>query len=127
MEGIPGYRVASTGTQPGARIVVTGRLIRWAVIMEKSHLQKIQDRFLEEVEGKRVIALHGAMFTGETLAETRLTLGRTTTAFEQRLHSKANPHYNYETPAWIDRRARIIVFFHLWCKTGRQSAKETIG
>jgi predicted protein tyrosine phosphatase len=61
MEGTPGYRVASAGTQPGARIVVTDRLIRWADIifcMDKSHRQKIAGRFPEELEGKRLITLH---------------------------------------------------------------------
>jgi predicted protein tyrosine phosphatase len=61
MRGVPGYRVASAGTQPGARIVVTGGMIRWAniiVCMEKSHLQKVRKRFPEELEGKRVITLH---------------------------------------------------------------------
>jgi predicted protein tyrosine phosphatase len=61
MEGVPGYRVASAGTQPGARVVVTSGQIRWADLifcMEKSHLQKIRARFSEALEGKQVITLH---------------------------------------------------------------------
>lgn len=40
MNGVPGYRAASAGTQPVARVVVTHGLIRWADIifcMEKAH------------------------------------------------------------------------------------------
>ncbi len=61
MEGVTGYRVASAGTQPGARVVVTAGQIRWADIifcMEKSHLQRIRDRFAEDLEGKQVVTLH---------------------------------------------------------------------
>jgi predicted protein tyrosine phosphatase len=61
MEGVPGYRAASAGTQPGARIVITGGLIRWADIifcMEKSHIHKIRERFTVELEGRMVITLH---------------------------------------------------------------------
>ncbi len=73
--GIPGYRVASAGTQPGARVAVTGGQIRWADIvfcMEKSHLQKIRARFPEELEGKQVITLHipdEYQFMGEDLID----------------------------------------------------------
>jgi predicted protein tyrosine phosphatase len=61
MEGVPSYEARSAGTQPSTRIAVTSGLIRWADLifcMEKSHLQKIRDRFREELEGKRVIILH---------------------------------------------------------------------
>jgi predicted protein tyrosine phosphatase len=61
MKGAPGYRVASAGTQPGARVVITGGLIRWADLifcMEKSHLHKIRQRFPEELNGRTVITLH---------------------------------------------------------------------
>lgn len=59
--GVPGYEARSAGTQPSARVSVTSGLIRWADIifcMEKSHLQKIQERFPEEIAGKRVLTLH---------------------------------------------------------------------
>lgn len=61
MEGVPAYDARSAGTQPSARVAITSGLIRWADIifcMEKSHLQKIRERFPEELEGKRMIALH---------------------------------------------------------------------
>lgn len=75
MEGVPGYEARSAGTQPSARIVITEGHIGWADIifcMEKSHLQKIQDRFREELEGKRVITLHipdEYAFMGEDLLD----------------------------------------------------------
>lgn len=61
VQGVPGCSASSAGTQPGARIVVNSGLIRWADIifcMEKSHLQKIRERFPEELAGRRVINLH---------------------------------------------------------------------
>jgi len=61
LSGLPGYQVASAGTQPGARVVVTSGQIRWADIifcMEKSHLQKLRARFPEELHGRQLIALH---------------------------------------------------------------------
>ena len=61
MKCMLGYRVASAGTQPGARVVVTAGQIRWADIifcMEKSHLQKIQGRFAEEMAGKKEVTFH---------------------------------------------------------------------
>lgn len=75
MKGVAGYQVASAGTQPGARVAVTGGQICWADLifcMEKSHLQKIRNRFREELEGKRVITLHipdDYQFMGEDLID----------------------------------------------------------
>ena len=59
--GLPGYEVRSAGTQPAARCVVNEGHIGWAdfiFCMEKSHVQKIRERFPEKSEGKRLIALH---------------------------------------------------------------------
>jgi predicted protein tyrosine phosphatase len=60
LEGIPGYEARSAGTQPSARIGVTPGLLRWADLifyMEKSHLQKVRERFPEDIAGKRGITL----------------------------------------------------------------------
>ena len=59
--GIAGYEVRSAGTQPQARIVVTEGHIRWAdiiFVMEKSHLNRLQQDFPGALDGKRIIALH---------------------------------------------------------------------
>lgn len=75
MYGIPGYRVASAGTQPGARIVVTAGMIRWADIifcMEKSHAQKLRERFPDELHGRQLVTLHipdEYQFMGEDLID----------------------------------------------------------
>ncbi len=61
IEGVPGYEARSAGTQPGARIGVTPGLLRWADLifyMEKSHLQKVRERFPEDIAGKHGITLH---------------------------------------------------------------------
>ena len=60
-EGMPGFQVRSAGTQPNARIVLTAGHIGWADIiflMEKSHLNRILDRFPDALDGKRMITLH---------------------------------------------------------------------
>ena len=60
-EGVPGYACRSAGTQPGARIVVTEGHLGWAdliFVMEKSHLQRLRQRFPEALNGKEVITLH---------------------------------------------------------------------
>jgi len=57
----PGLTVRSAGTQPSARIVVTIGLLGWAdlvVCMEKSHLQRLRQRYPEAMAGKRVVTLH---------------------------------------------------------------------
>ena len=58
--GIPGIQVRSAGTQPDARIVVTEGHIGWADIiflMEKSHLNRLRQKFPEALEGKRTVTL----------------------------------------------------------------------
>ena len=60
-EGFPLYQVRSTGTQPGARIVVTEGHIGWADLifcMEKSHLNRLRRKFPEALRDKQVICLH---------------------------------------------------------------------
>ncbi|HSH93554.1 MAG TPA: phosphotyrosine protein phosphatase [Roseimicrobium sp.] len=57
---IPGIEARSAGTQPEARIVVTEGQIGWAdmiFVMEKSHLNKLRDRFPEAMQEKRVATL----------------------------------------------------------------------
>jgi predicted protein tyrosine phosphatase len=60
-EGMPGYQVRSAGTQPEARILVTAGHLGWAdliFVMEKSHLQRMQQKFPEALAGKQVVTLH---------------------------------------------------------------------
>lgn len=57
----PGFDVRSAGTQPGARVAVTARLIGWADVifcMEKSHIARMRLKFADAMTGKRIIALH---------------------------------------------------------------------
>lgn len=58
--GIPGVQVRSAGTQPEARVVVTEGHIGWAdlvFVIEKSHLNRLQLRFPEALEGKQIVVL----------------------------------------------------------------------
>jgi len=58
--GVPGLQVRSAGTQPEARVVVTEGHIGWAdllFVMEKSHLNRLQLRFPEALDGKRIVVL----------------------------------------------------------------------
>lgn len=60
-KGKPGIDVRSAGTQPGARIQITEGLLRWADIvflMEKSHLNRLKERYAELLEQKNVVVLH---------------------------------------------------------------------
>lgn len=60
-DGIPGFRVRSAGTQPEARIVVGSGHIGWAdiiFVMEKSHLEKLRQKFPETLAEKHVVTLH---------------------------------------------------------------------
>jgi len=59
--GVNGHQARSAGTESGARIKVTAGHIGWADIvfaMEKKHLQRLQEKFTEELAGKRVICLN---------------------------------------------------------------------
>ncbi|HWD91628.1 MAG TPA: protein tyrosine phosphatase [Verrucomicrobiae bacterium] len=56
-----GIQARSAGTEPGARIRVTAGHLSWAdtiFVMEKKHLRRLQDKFPEDVAGKKVICLH---------------------------------------------------------------------
>jgi predicted protein tyrosine phosphatase len=58
---VPGYDVRSAGTQPSARIVVTECHVRWADVifaMEGSHASRMQRKFGEALDGKRLVVLN---------------------------------------------------------------------
>ncbi len=58
--GRPGWDVRSAGTQPAARVPVTPGLLRWADVvfaMEKSHRQRLEERFPEDVRGCHLVTL----------------------------------------------------------------------
>lgn len=60
-DGSPVYRARSAGTQPGARVVITEGHIGWAdliFVMERSHLNRIRQKFPEALACKRVVTLH---------------------------------------------------------------------
>lgn len=51
----------SAGTETGARIKVTAGHIGWAdivFVMEKKHLRRLQEKFADELAGRRVICLN---------------------------------------------------------------------
>ena len=57
---IPGWNVRSAGTQPGARIQVSEKHLRWAdtvFVMERCHRARLQQRFAEALADKDVIVL----------------------------------------------------------------------
>jgi predicted protein tyrosine phosphatase len=59
--GLPGFEFRSAGTQPGARIVVTAGLLAWAdmiLVMEKSHLNRLRERYDDVLSEKLIVALH---------------------------------------------------------------------
>jgi predicted protein tyrosine phosphatase len=59
--GLPDVEVRSAGTQPTARIVVTEGLLGWAdliLVMEKSHLRRLEKRYSEVLARKKIVALH---------------------------------------------------------------------
>lgn len=52
--------VKSAGTEPGARIKITAKLVAWAdiiFVMENKHRQRIKDRFNQEIRTKQVVVL----------------------------------------------------------------------
>ena len=58
--GRPGYDVRSAGTQPGARVVVTERMVGWAdviMVMEKRHRDILRQKFPGSLDDKEVIVL----------------------------------------------------------------------
>jgi predicted protein tyrosine phosphatase len=59
--GHPGFQARSAGTQPNARIPVTEGHLGWADIiflMEKSHLNRLRQKFPEALQDKRIVTLH---------------------------------------------------------------------
>jgi predicted protein tyrosine phosphatase len=61
LDGVPGYKVRSAGTQPSARIVVNEGHIGWAdtiFCMEKSHLARLRRKFPGLLDQKRLVCLH---------------------------------------------------------------------
>ena len=60
-DGVTSYEARSAGTQPSARIVLSPGLIGWAdmiFFMERSHLNRVQERFTEELQDKTCHVLH---------------------------------------------------------------------
>lgn len=58
---VDGIQARSAGTETGARIKVTAGHIGWAdivFVMEKKHLRRLQEKFADELAGKRVICLN---------------------------------------------------------------------
>ena len=56
-----GHIVKSAGTENNARIKVTAGMIGWADIiftMEKKHTRRIQEKYKDELYGKRVVCLY---------------------------------------------------------------------
>jgi len=59
--GVVGIQARSAGTETGARIKVTAGHIGWAdivFVMEKKHLRRLRERFVDELDDKRVICLN---------------------------------------------------------------------
>lgn len=60
-DGVGGHQVRSAGTEAGARIRVTAGHLGWAdliFVMEKRHLNRLQWKFRDALDGKRVVCLH---------------------------------------------------------------------
>jgi len=60
-DGVTSCVARSAGTQPSARVVLTAGLIGWAdmvFFMERSHLNRAQERFAEELREKLTVVLH---------------------------------------------------------------------
>jgi predicted protein tyrosine phosphatase len=58
--GHPCYDVRSAGTEAGARIKVTACHLGWAdrvFCMERKHVERLRERFPEEMAGKAVVLL----------------------------------------------------------------------
>ncbi len=56
----PGYQARSAGTEAGARIKLTAKLVGWAdiiFVMEKKHKQRITEKFPDEAGQSEIIVL----------------------------------------------------------------------
>ena len=61
LNGLNGCQVRSAGTENNARVKVTAGLIGWADViftMEKKHTRRIQEKYRDELIGKRLICLN---------------------------------------------------------------------
>jgi predicted protein tyrosine phosphatase len=73
------HLVKSAGTENDARIKVTEKLIHWAeliFVMEKRHKQRLQDKFEQAVNGKKIVVLDiedNYQYMDEELIETLKT------------------------------------------------------
>lgn len=57
----PEIEAKSAGTESNSRVKVSPGLIGWADLifgMEKKHIRRIQEKYKEELQGKRVICLY---------------------------------------------------------------------
>ena len=60
-DGVNGHNVRSAGTEKNSRIKVTPGLIGWANLIfcfEKKHLRRLQERYAEELYGKKIVTLN---------------------------------------------------------------------
>lgn len=60
-DGHGGHRVKSVGTEEGARTRVNAGHLGWAeliFVMEKRHLNRLQQKFRDAIAGKRIVCLH---------------------------------------------------------------------
>ena len=60
-DGAGGHQVRSVGTEADARIRVTAGHLGWAdvvFVMEKRHLDRLRQKYRQELDGKRVVCLH---------------------------------------------------------------------
>ena len=60
-DGGDGIQARSAGTETGARIKVAAGHIGWAdliFVMEKKHLRRLQEKFPDELDDKRVVCLN---------------------------------------------------------------------
>ncbi len=61
MNNYNGHTVKSAGTENNARLKVSAGMIGWADIiftMEKKHTRRIQEKYKDELYGKRVVCLY---------------------------------------------------------------------
>ncbi len=60
-DGVNGHNVRSAGTEKNSRIKVTPGLIGWANLIfcfEKKHLRRLQEKYAEELYGKKTVTLN---------------------------------------------------------------------
>lgn len=58
--GMPGVETASAGLAPDAEQALDADLLAWAtlvLVMEKTHLRRLKQRFARQLQGKRVACL----------------------------------------------------------------------